>query len=168
MPVLVDGNNLLFATRKVEDPDRLLGRSGLCHALGDWAARTGERVHVVFDGPRPTRDLVRQIRHPSINLTFSGAGRSADAVLIQMIEADSAARRLVVVSSDREIMRAAKRRKARPVKSDEFWISVRNDLAKEPPQRLEPEEKRHGLEPTDTERWLREFGLSDDGAAEGP
>jgi predicted RNA-binding protein with PIN domain len=157
MPVLIDGNNLLFAALE-NDPERPPSRSTLCRLLGQWARRTGEQVAVIFDGPEPTEALAGQISDPDVAVTYS-AGPSADDVLARTLDAHSAARRLIVVSSDREVARAARRRKARSVRSDVFWAVVQRDLARERPRPLEPPEKRRGLKPDDAEHWLRELGL---------
>lgn len=162
MPVLVDGNNLIFAARQVDPTDLLIGRSMLCAKLGDWARRRRERVHVVFDGPEPEASLAEQLGDPDITVTYSGRGVSADRRIHELIAADSAARRLVVVSSDREVMAAARRRDARPMRADDFWRIVVADLSRPEPRPLEPPEKRTGLAPDQTDEWLRDFGLEDD------
>jgi predicted RNA-binding protein with PIN domain len=158
MPVLIDGNNLLYAARDT-DPERPPSRSTLCLRLGQWARRTGERVSVIFDGPAPTGGLARQISDPDVAVSYSGTGVSADAVLAETIEADTAARLLLVVSSDREVLDVARRRQARGMRSDEFWAMVLGALARPERPPLEPDEKRQGLPAADTERWLRELGL---------
>ena len=160
MPVIVDGNNLLYAARAAQDGGPLMGRSLLCDALGKWSRRRGERVHVVFDGPAPSDGLASQIADAAIQVSYSG-GVSADAVVIEMLATDSAARRLLVVSSDRELAQAASRRRARSVRSEEFWALLRQDLARSLPRRIEPAEKVHGLGPEAAEEWLREFGLDE-------
>lgn len=159
MPVLIDGNNLLHAARDAPGGDLLIGRSMLCDALGRWTQRRDGDVHVVFDGPAPRADLAGQIGHPAIKVSYSGGGISADAVLEGLLEANSAARRLMVVSSDREVRRAARRRRAQPVRSEDFWALVKRDLARPVPRRIEPEEKEAGLSPEATQTWLEEFGL---------
>lgn len=161
MPVLIDGNNLLYAARAAEALTLLMGRSMLCDALGKWAQRRTETVHVVFDGPPPTAALGVQIGHPSIQVTYSGHGVSADAVLTRLLQADSAARRLTVVSTDHGVARVARRRKARTVRSEDFWAMVKRDLARPPVRRTEPEEKEAGLSPEATQQWLGEFGLDE-------
>ena len=160
MPVLIDGDNLLHAARDAKPPGPLMGRSMLCDVIGQWANRRSERVRVIFDGPEPNRSLAQQIAHPDIGVSYSG-GISADAVLIEILETDSAARRMLVVSSDHEIARAAKRRRARPVRSEEIWALIQADLARPRPAPGEPREKRHGESPDATDKWLREFGLED-------
>ncbi len=159
MPVLIDGNNLLHAAQKVGSGEHLVGRSMLCDTLGQWASRYKQRVHIVFDGPEPPAALAAQIGHAKLQVSFSGGGVSADEVVIDLVEADSAARRLLVVSSDRAIVRVAKRRKARPMKAEAFWLRVERDLARPWPAPMEPEEKRRGQSPDATDAWLDEFGL---------
>ncbi|MCA9244916.1 MAG: hypothetical protein KDA32_13240, partial [Phycisphaerales bacterium] len=80
---------------------------------------------------------------------------------------DSAARLLTVVSSDREVMRAAKRRKATAIDCDAFWQSLRKRLERPPAVRpTEPAEKRDGLGDDETATWLREFGFAPSGDGE--
>ena len=162
MPVVIDGNNLLFAAQDTGDPDHVIGRSGLCDALGAWALRRNKRVHVVFDGRAPSAGLAEQIGHAAIRVSYSGGGVTADDVIIGIIDSDSAARRLLVVSSDREIRAAARRRRARDMRSNEFWALLRRDLAKKPPESVEPREKLHGLEPQEAQEWLKRFEVDDD------
>lgn len=133
----------------------------LCDALGRWAQRRRAQVQVVFDGPSPRPDLARQIGHSAIQVSYSGAGHTADAVIEDTLANHSAARRLMVVSSDRAVLRAAKRRRARAVRSDEFWDRVKRDLARPEPERMEPEEKETGLDSEATQTWLEEFGFDE-------
>jgi predicted RNA-binding protein with PIN domain len=161
VPVLIDGNNLLYAARDAEPTDLLIGRSLLCDRLGAWSRRRREPVHVVFDGPEPATPLASQIGHPDIQVTYSGAGISADAVVIELLERDSAPRRLVVVSTDREIARAAKRRRAQPTRAEAFWRAVLRDLARPAASPTEPLEKHDGLTEEATDAWLAEFGLAE-------
>lgn len=172
MPVLIDGNNLLHAARAAGTSALLIGRSMLCDTLGEWARRRRQQVHVVFDGPAPSAQVAEQIGHPDIQVTYSGAGNSADDALINILETDSAARRIMVISTDHEIVRAAKRRRAQAVRSEDFWAALQRDLARPLPRRVEPEEKEVGQSPEATREWLEEFGLTDfdgvDGLARPP
>jgi hypothetical protein len=109
----------------------------------------------------PRAGLARQISNPDVSVGYSGAGVSADEVLQRAICADSAARLLLVVSSDHEIAKAARRRRAKSVRSDEFWARVLRDIARPVKPSLEPEAKQGGLQPDEVDRWLRELELDD-------
>lgn len=160
MAVLIDGNNLLFAAHDA-DPEHPVGRGKLCELLGRWGSRIKQRIAVVFDGPAPAGALAGQIAGHQIEVAFSGAGVKADTVIAGRIERDSGARHLVVVSSDREIAKAARRRRAMPMRSDEFWRSVLEDLARPADMALEPIEKRRGLSAGQAEEWVERMGLED-------
>ena len=157
MPVVVDGYNLLHATREYEEAADW-GRQQLCRLLIEWARRKREEVVVVFDGAAPRGALAEQLHGKGIGVIYSGAGRSADALIAQMIEASSAPRRLVVVSSDRQVRRAARRRQCRLVASPVFFVGVVKALSGRRAQAAEPAEKRDGTAPQDVDRWLRQFG----------
>jgi hypothetical protein len=83
----------------------------------------------------------------------------ADTVIAERIERDSGVRHLIVVSTDREIARAAKRRRATAMRSDEFWRCVLEDLTRPAGASLEPIEKRRGLRPGEAEDWVKRLGL---------
>lgn len=159
MPVLVDGNNLMFAARALHESGSALGRSMLCRILGEWSHRTGKRVHVVFDGPTPPPAQAAQLGGKLLTLTFGGS-LSADEVIAELVRRDSAARRLLVVSSDRQVQRAARRRRAHFLRSDAFWVGMIRDLERPAPTRVEPPQKRVGLAEGESGDWLEYFGLS--------
>jgi uncharacterized protein len=116
MPILIDCYNVLHA----EKPTSLagLGEASLCGLLAASPWATGG-VTVVCDGrPKPHSPDPGSVG--AVVLVFSGAGRSADDVIIELIDKDTSPRRLTVVSSDRAIRRAARRRKARDLSSEDF------------------------------------------------
>ncbi len=140
--------------------DHSVGRGGLCKMLA-LLARDGDRVEVVFDGPPPRGSSAKQIAQTGVSVSYS-AGRSADEIIIERISDNSAPRRLVVVSTDREIRRAARRRRCRIALSEDFAIRMIRlvEQARAPKLRsVEPKEKRHGLTDKQADYWLREFGL---------
>ncbi len=79
-------------------------------------------------GPMAHRcaELRFQVEHAE--LIYAGQGRDADSLIERLIEADHAPRRMLVVSSDRRLQRAARRRRARVIPSDEFLISLVRDV----------------------------------------
>jgi len=158
MPYLIDGNNLMFA---LAEAGRDVGREGLCKLLAPLARR-GERVQVIFDGAPPPAGHSLQIEQTGVAVTYAGA-READEILLERIAADSAPRRLTVVSTDREIRAAGRKRRCRIIRSQEFArMLVRLDEAIESARNArpsEPAEKRTGLSDEQTRQWLKEFGF---------
>jgi len=159
MPYLIDGNNLIFALAEV-GPE--VNRVGLCELLAGLVT-AGQKVRVVFDGPPPAPPGGQRIAETGVTATFCPAG-PADSEIIAAIESDSAPRLLTVVSSDRQIRRAAAKRKCVSVTSEEFArrLSQMLRVAGEPAGGGgEPHEKRNGLTADDIRRWLDEFGLEE-------
>ncbi len=153
MPILVDGNNLAHALGLGGDDS---GRIGVCRLL-TIPAKRGERVTVVFDGPHSPPNVAELISECPVEVCYSGL-RSADELIIEFISADTAPRRLTVVSTDREIRGAARKRRCPSITSEQF-ADVLERAAAKAPRRDEPPEKRTGLRGKDTEDWMREFGF---------
>lgn len=155
MRLLVDGNNLMFALLEHLEG---AGRATVCKLLGDWAERTGAPSAVVFDGPAPDSPLAQQLGDPRIEVYYSGR-RKADDLIIELIHANTAPRRLTVVSTDREIREAARRRRCRSVRSEDFAM----DLTAPPPPKTpdpEPRAKRRGPTGREKQYWREQFGLA--------
>ncbi len=161
MPILVDGFNLLHAARAV-GPAIDLGQLRLCELLGQWSRLTGESVTIVFDGMPPPAGYAEQLCRTGITVQHSGTNRTADDWIIEAIQQSTAPRRLIVVSTDRQIRQAARRRRCDDQKAESFFRQVWAQLARDrlrPGQPNEPQAKRHGLDDSQTDRWLREFDL---------
>ncbi len=162
MPLIIDCYNVLHA----QMPASLagLGEASLCGLLAQspWA-RGG--VTVVCDGsPKPHSPDPDSVA--GVDLIFSGPSRSADDVIIALIEQDTAPRRLTVVSSDRAIRKAARRRRARDMSSEDFV----NKLAQAPrgpgPGRSGGGKPATGpLPKQQVDQWLDLFGID---PADGP
>lgn len=153
MPVLIDCYNVLHAGK----PPALAGldTAGLCAALGrsPWAK---EGVTVVCDGAPHALGL-SESPVEDVELVYAGP-RSADAEIIARIDACTAPRRLIVVSSDHEIRRAARRRRARSWTSEDFLHRLAGAMGR-PPQRGKPTDPHLG--PESVRAWLDAFGLRD-------
>ncbi len=150
--ILVDGNNLMFALAEVAVD---ANRRRLGHLLGDFSERTGLAVTVVFDGLGTKGAKASDSR---IAVYYAGR-RSADEVLGELAEADSAPRRVLVVSTDRAVQRCGKRRGCRVVDAIDFARRMKYRPSESSP--VEPAEKTGGLLPEQLDRWLSEFGLGD-------
>lgn len=152
--LLVDGNNLLHAARE-HDPEQPPGRARLCALIADWARRRQTRAIVVFDGAAPGAALESQLATDGVEVRF-GEAQTADDVLREMIRGASAGKRMLVVSSDRELVRTARRHKAQSQSSAEFFAR----LVEPPPTAPDPDRGRADLAARlDADAWLHEFGL---------
>lgn len=164
MSVLIDGYNLLAAVGIVGHG---VGRGGLersRQALLNFLAESLDsaeiaRTTVVFDAANAPPSLPRVVEHRGLTVRFSTGYEDADALIEELIRAESAPRRLTVVSSDHRLQRAARRRRARAVDSDIWYAEIvrrRRDRRKSSPA---PPAKPHvPLLQEDVARWLEQFG----------
>ncbi|MDP7030652.1 MAG: NYN domain-containing protein, partial [Phycisphaerales bacterium] len=91
------------------------------------ATRWG-RIHTTLacDGkPRPRPEGLPE----AIHVLWSGHLREADDIMEGLIARSTTPRRLVVVSSDRRLRKAARRRRCRWLSSEDFLRTILDDLA---------------------------------------
>jgi len=153
MPLFIDCYNLLHAPM----PPSLAGldEDALCRVLASspWA---GDRMVVVCDGM--AKPGVPSSPVASVELIYSGTQRSADDVIIDMVDANSAPRRVYVVTNDREIQKAVKRRRAQVISTGAF---IRALAASRPASAKIDSVTRHrpALPEGEVNQWLKEFGI---------
>jgi hypothetical protein len=163
MRLLIDGYNLLNATGidargyRIGSLER--SRLGLLHFLfKSLDPPELSQTTVVFDSTHAPPGLPRVTDYHGLTVRFAVKYESADALIEELIRADSTPRRLTVVSSDHRIQRAARRRKARAVDS-QVWYGeiVRRNAARARPGQpaIRP---RTPLVSEDVARWLERFG----------
>lgn len=158
MAIIVDGYNVLHTSRWLSSSWKGIDRQRFCKLLGKLAKHSSEKITVVFDAV--PADGIRGGEGP-LEVIFSGHGRTADDVIIQMVNESSGCRELTVVSSDRQIRAAAKRRGCKIQRAGEFIRMAAGELAQVNKIR-EPDEKQKGLSQSQTKQWLAEFGLDSD------
>ena len=109
MPTIVDTYNVLHVEGVL--PPELAGPdiTGLARLTAD-SRFAGEPVVLVCDGS-PPGVKERPVSVGPVQIRFAGRGRSADDEIIRLVEQSSTPRRLTIVSSDRAIQRAARRRR---------------------------------------------------------
>ncbi len=168
MPLLIDGYNLLNAAGilgRGRGPGSLeRARQALLNTLVESLPPDEvPRTTVVFDASDSPWGVAKQSEHRGITVQFAPKDADADTVIEQLIAADSAPKRLTVVSSDHRIQRTAKRRRATAVDSD-IWFAqlLRDRAARTAGSATADVPKPEGeLSPGEVEHWLREFGLND-------
>ena len=162
MRFLIDGYNLLHAVWPAEGRQlrpkawprfrqRLLDRLRAFHA-GD-----AEPVTVVFDAARQPHPEPAEADARGVRVRFAVGYPSADDLIEELIRADSAPARLTVVSDDRRVRDAARRRGCAVTGCLDYF----EHLEHPPPHkgdRPEPPAKPEGLSADEVEHWLKEFG----------
>jgi hypothetical protein len=154
MRLLIDCYNVLHADKPV--PLAGLHELSLCAALG----RTGWALHgvvLIADGnPKPHAPAGEHV--PGVELVYAGTGRSADDEIARRVARDTAPRRLVVVSDDREVQKHGRSRRCNVWSCDRFYRELLQRLR----NKKQPGTQRpiiDTLPPEQVEAWLEEFGL---------
>ncbi len=127
--ILIDGYNLLYASGVFGTGGRTSlesSREALLDWLGDMLGDAQRpRTTIVFDAQYAPPGLPATAQKHGLQIRFAPRGCEADDVLEDMIREHSAPRSLVVVSSDHRLHRAAKRRRATPIDSDQWAAEQR-------------------------------------------
>ncbi|MBN1787889.1 MAG: NYN domain-containing protein [Sedimentisphaerales bacterium] len=158
--MLIDGYNLLRAIENFSEHPEPITDVQLCMVLSRYLLRVKKKGTIVFDGTGPRDKVIfRNIRN--LEVIFSGTSHEADDIIEKLILENTAPKRLVVVSSDRRVKAAAKKRRATSISSLDFWEEVIKQLEKKR-RKPEPRQKFSGISEFETDLWLKEFGLKKD------
>ena len=155
--LIIDGHNLLHSIIKIDHESEPISDVQLCWVVNRYLKLIGEKGEIVFDGTGP-RDKSAFDNISNLEVSFAGLGTDADTVIENKIRANTAPKRLSIVSSDRRLRDAARTRKATAVKSEVFWGNLQKQLRRKRPVK-EPEAKRMGLSESETKQWLEFFGI---------
>lgn len=128
-----------------------------------------DRTCVVFDAANPPRDRPSEFQIEGIDVRFAVGFPEADDLLEEIIAAHSAPKTLTVVSSDRRVQAAARRRGALTVDSQP-WLDdlldgkprlavTRYDGEGQGSQQDRADKPAQTVDSDDVQRWLREFGF---------
>ncbi len=169
MRILIDGYNLMHAIGLMPPS---FGPDGFRRArkrfLNDLAAGLdpvdAHQTTVVFDAAHPPPDRPDRERHKGLTVLYAVNDEDADARLEILIAKHSSPKQLTVVSSDRRVRDAAKRRRALTLTSDEFWERVRRPRkvsASPPKPSAEERGRREGPSAAESRFWQETFGALD-------
>ena len=152
MPLLIDGHNLIgqMPDLDLEDPD---DEAKLVARLRTYCARARKRATVVFDHGLPGgRSL--PLSGGGVEVVFASAGRKADGILCERLRRARDPRGLTVVSSDGEVLAAARARHARVIRSEDFALQLSS------PRSVETDEaaRDRPISSQEVEEWLSLFG----------
>jgi hypothetical protein len=157
MRYVIDGYNLLYAMGLVH---ARMGPHGLEKArlalLGRLAGSGRATVTVVFDAGHAPPGAQPEQDHQGVRVLFA-LHREADDLIEELIGQDSAPRGLTVVSDDRRVRRAARRRHCPVLGCIDF---IEQFSRPTPPPGTLPDEspaKPQGVSREEAQHWLREF-----------
>ena len=128
MKLIIDGYNLLHASG-VFGAGRGEGafeqsRRALLDMLADLLGEEAAHTVVVFDAARAPDGLPGRVTHRGIRVWFAREYPDADSLIEELVE-DATSPHLVVVSNDRRLQAAARRRRVRAVGCDEWLAEAR-------------------------------------------
>ncbi|MBI5117969.1 NYN domain-containing protein [Candidatus Poribacteria bacterium] len=151
MPVIIDGHNLIgkMSSISLADPD---DEQKLVDVLTERLRYHYQKVIVVFDKGSDAEFAPRR-RARGLRVIFAPPESSADAIIIDMIKKDPNPKGLTIVSSDNEIRRCARSRRARLILSEEFARDLQSAPADRPRTGTPPD----GHEDIDVNDWLDYF-----------
>ena len=154
---IIDGHNLLHSIPEVDEGSKSISDIQLCRIVGRYLKLIGEKGEIIFDGTGP-RDKSEFDNISNLEVFFAGLGTDTDTIIEDKIRANTAPKRLTIVSSDRRLRKAAQARKVTVMKSELFWNNLQKQLSRKKGIR-EPAAKRQGLTDSETKQWLEFFGL---------
>lgn len=115
MTLLVDTYNVLHVVGVLPDSLAGINVAGLAKLIGLSRYR-GKKSFLVCDGVSGAKTSLPD----QIQVVFSGSKLTADQVIVAKVLAASYPRQITVVTSDRAIQRAVRRRKAKTIPSPDF------------------------------------------------
>jgi predicted RNA-binding protein with PIN domain len=144
--IIIDGYNLIRQSASLsflDQQDLELGRDALVDKLAAYKKIKSHRITVVFDGQHSNLLSQKRDQKKGIAIRFSSRGESADDVIKRMARKEK--QKVLVVSSDREVVDSAASDGAATISASKFEkkiaIAVHLDA-------LEAEEEPSGWTPT--------------------
>jgi len=159
MPLLIDTFNVLHTTGVLPPEQAGIDVADLIGLLAVSRYRR-QPITLICDGSG--RDYDDPGCCGGVQVRFSGSGRPADDIIIDLVRRAPAPRRLLVVSTDQEIARAARRRKCRTLRSDALLHQLAADLERA----VQPAQRRGKpinvpLPRSEVQRWIEAFELGE-------
>jgi predicted RNA-binding protein with PIN domain len=162
MYCLIDGYNLLHAMGVISGRAGPLGlekaRLRLLGLLrGTYGPEEASRVTVVFDAAGALPGATEVQDYKGIRVRFAVRQQEADDLIEYLIGHDSAPKNLQVVSDDRRIQQAARRRQCVVTGCEDYLAWLGRHRRQQRGQRAAPG-KPERVSAAEAERWLEEFG----------
>lgn len=152
MPYLIDGHNLIgklpnISLREIDDENQLI------EILQDFCHQHKKSVEVYFDNAPAGTPRARQFG--SVTAFFVRSGKSADQAIMERLQSlKKEARNWIVVSSDRQVQKAARASQASVMTSETFIAQFIYPKSKPQPSQEKPDQP---LNKSEIEDWLNMF-----------
>jgi len=166
MALIIDGYNLLHVTDIVGGGTGADSFQRTREALLNFLAtsiplRERKETTIVFDAAEAPPGLPDTTIHQEITVVYARDYPDADALIEEMVEQHSAPRSLLVVSSDHRIQRAARRRRAQYVDSDQWYANLwRRRVKSRKFTTLQDMQKQNPkLSASEVEYWVAKFNI---------
>lgn len=128
--LLIDGYNLIRQSEDLsrhEDKSLEAAREALIDQLSLYKKFKRHKITVVFDGVLNLSEFGPSYKHKGINVSFSPGSRSADEIIMDMVNEEKS--QALVVSSDRRITDFAKNKGASTISSPAFYKKLAMAIA---------------------------------------
>jgi len=153
MELLIDTWNVLHQTGILPPESAGIGTQGLVRLIQESRWKM-EKITLVCDGT-PSNNAAHG---PLVRTLFTGVSRTADDEIIQLVSTSSATKSLLVITSDRAIIRSIKARGAQHLNSAMFLQTLVEDNSSPKKQKVH---RPSGLSPTRAQEWREEFGIDE-------
>ena len=163
MRFLIDGYNLLHALWPAEGRHLRARawprfRQRLIDRLRGKAGSAADTITIVFDATHPPAGAPAEEDYQGIHIRFAVDYPSADDLIEELIRGESTPAQLTVVSDDRRIRDAGRRRGCRVLACLDYFEGLERAKPGKPSAVPEPNGKPEHIAPEEREHWLREFG----------
>ncbi len=156
MPLIIDTYNVLHTTGVLPPEMAGIDLGGLIRLISASRYRR-QLVTLVCDGtgPMPTSPGLPR----TIAIRFSGPDREADDLILDLVEQATDHRRITVVTSDRAVADAARKRRCATLTSPAFLKRLLGDAQTRP--RPVDDRPTGPLDAKRVDQWIEQFGLAE-------
>ena len=127
MKLLIDTCNVLHRTGVLPPEMAGIDEESLAKLIRGSRYRNHKSILICDGNARSLSGGLRGHSNGLIQFKFSGQAQSADTLILGLVERSNSPKRLIVVSSDREIQVHARRRRCQIIDADRFLSQLTND-----------------------------------------
>ena len=158
MTLVIDTCNVLHRTGILPPDLAGIDERSIVNLMESSRYRTSQAL-LVCDGA-PSKDRVAPT-NSNVRYMFGPPGVSADDLIMDVIEKSDAPRKLLVVTSDRRILAAARRRRCSVIDSDSFLRQLALDVSRKGAGRGR-NASGDNMEAEGVDAWITRFGIDED------